>query len=298
VSDPGAPALAVRCPAKVNLNLRVLGRRPDGYHELDTVFQAVDLWDRIEIRAAGELSVTCDDPGLPVDGTNLVLRAARALADRCGCRAHGELRLAKSIPSQAGLGGGSSDAAGTLRLCSRYWGLDPDEGLLHELARELGADVPFFLVGGTAHGAGRGDRITALAPLPETALLLGFPPFGVPTAEVFRLLATRLTHPADGVRVRRHFSHKLPQGKDLVGVNDLEAVVFELRPELGRFRDALLEAGARRALLSGSGSTVYGVFEAEGSAVRAAATLRGGFREWSLLPTRTVSDGIRWAGES
>ena len=170
---------SVRCPAKVNLVLRVLGRRADGYHELDTLFQAVDLWDSLSIRGSERLTLHTDDPKLPVDESNLVLRAALLLRERFG-RANlgGRLELGKTIPVRGGLGGGSSDAAAALLLCNRFWGLGVPAETLAELAAELGADVPFFLTGGTARGRGRGDEIEPLTFPGAAPIVLGCPPFG------------------------------------------------------------------------------------------------------------------------
>jgi 4-diphosphocytidyl-2-C-methyl-D-erythritol kinase len=289
-----AGTLLARCPAKINLGLRVLGRRPDGYHELDTVFQAVDLWDEIEGRLSVDISLDCREPGVPVDGTNLVLRAAAGLRTRFGTSAGAALRLRKSIPLQAGLGGGSSDAAGALLLCSRLWGLDPPVHVLEDLARELGADVPFFLHGGTARGTGRGDRIERLPDAPSFPVLLGRPPFGISTAEVFRRLPSKLTLPAGSVSVAVPLAHKWPKQNDFAAlVNDLEEVVFDGWPPLRIFRDALVEAGARGARLSGSGSTVYGIFSGEDESASAARRLGLVFPGWRLIPTRAVRGGVR-----
>jgi len=285
--------LTVRCPAKVNLALTVLRRRDDGFHELDTVFQAIDLWDELEVRQGDELSLTCDDPALPTDGSNLVLQAAHLLAAATGTRRGGTLHLRKSIPAQAGLGGGSSDAAGALVLLSRHWGISPSHEKLMELASELGSDVPFFLTGGTARGRGRGEQLTRLPPVPRTPLLLGFPPFGVSTAEAYAGLASRLTLPPNGVNLPLLFARKWSEEKDFSFMtNDLERVVFERWPVLERFRDALLRCGSRGALLSGSGSTVYGVFEGVSELEGAMSRLRQGFPGWTLLATRTIDEAV------
>lgn len=290
--------LAARCPAKVNLELRVLGRRPDGYHELDTVFQAVDLWDELRVEPAGKLTLTCDHPGLSTDDDNLVLRAARSLARRTGREAYGALQLLKSIPVRAGLGGGSSNAAAALLLLDRFWSTNLDRSELSRLGAELGADVPFFLTGGTARGQGRGDRIEPLAFVGELPLLLGFPPHGTSTAEVFRRHASRLTPPGNGVSVPLLSGLKWPGENDFgVLANDLEAVVFEDWPELKRFRDALLEVGSRAALLSGSGSTVFGVFPGCESLRTAAGRLETRFPGWRILGTRAVEGAAEICSE-
>lgn len=282
--------LEARCPAKVNLSLRVLGRREDGYHELATEFQAIDLWDDLTIAPASGLHLDCDDPDLPVDGSNLVIRAAELLRSRDSGGALGaRLTLRKRIPVRSGLGGGSSDGAGALLLCRRFWNLSvPDEELL-ELAVRLGADVPFFLFGGTARGTGRGDRIEPRPFAGEKPLLLGLPPFGISTSEAFSRLGERLTLPRNGVSLPVLSAHKWPVENDFrSAVNDLEQVVFELRPELARFRDALLREGAKSALLSGSGSAVYGLFADDCARDLVADRLRDRFREWRLVGTRTV----------
>jgi len=285
--------LTVRCPAKVNLALRVIRRRGDGYHELDTVFQAIDLWDSLSGVPSEQLTLKCDAPDLPVDDSNLVLRAARLLSESVEGRPGAALELNKSIPRQAGLGGGSSDAAGALVLCAQLWGLDLDPLRLAELAGRLGADVPFFLSGGTARGRGRGDRIESLPPLAPVGLLLGVPPFGISTAEVFGAVADKLTLPRNGVSLPRLLAHKWPEGNDFrFATNDLEEVVFEGWPVLREFRDALLEVGAVQALLSGSGSTVYGIFVDATGASEASRPLRSRFEQWTIQSTKAVRSAV------
>ena len=287
-------ALTAKCPAKVNLALRVVDRREDGYHELDTVFQAIDLWDRLEIRPreGDDLVLTCDDPSVPTDERNLVLKAAMRLRESLpGTTPGAFLHLSKQIPTEAGLGGGSSDAAGALLLCSRYWGQETPRDRLEELGAALGADVPFFLTGGTARGRGRGDRIRPLAFIGEIGILLGLPPFGIPTKEVFSGVRTKLTLPRNGVNLPPFCERKWPGDNDFSFVtNDLESVVFERRPELRRFRDHLLAEGARGAVMSGSGSTVYGVFRDRRDLDHVAGRLKDRFPEWRLLPTRAIED--------
>jgi 4-diphosphocytidyl-2-C-methyl-D-erythritol kinase len=293
-------ALQARCPAKINLYLRVLGRRDDGYHELDTLFQTVDLWDQLDAHPAERLTLTCDDRTVPTDGTNLVLRAARLAAERSGRRGLGaRFSLRKAIPAGGGLGGASSDAAGALLLCARLWQLPIDRRELQALGAELGADVPFFLSGGTARGTGRGDRIEPLDPLGTIPLLLGFPPFGVSTAEVFGRWTPPLTPHGFGVSVSRPATHKSLQERELgCPVNDLEAVVFAGWPELLAFRDALREAGADPALLSGSGSTVYGIFTDRSRLEQACARLGDRFPRWRLIATRTVEARAHLVGSA
>jgi 4-diphosphocytidyl-2-C-methyl-D-erythritol kinase len=286
--------LVVEAPAKVNLTLRVLRRREDGFHELDTVFQAIDLCDTLEVEPAADLVLTTDHPELAVDATNLIWRAASALRDEFGVREGARIHLTKRIPLEAGLGGGSSDAAATLLACARMWGLDLDVRGLEPLACRLGADVPFFLHGKTARGTGRGDRITPLKAFGDFPLLLGIPPFGVATAKVFKRASEWLTLPSNGVNFPALFGHKWRQPNDLALLgNDLEEVVFRCRQELRRFRDEVLQAGASLALLSGSGSTVFAVFESAASSDAAIAQLSGRFAGWSLASSRTLDRGVR-----
>jgi 4-diphosphocytidyl-2-C-methyl-D-erythritol kinase len=282
--------LAARCPAKVNLWLRVLGRREDGYHELATVFQAIDLWDELRIEPGPGLHLVCDDPLLPADRSNLVLRAAEFLARRYPSRGlQAGFTLKKRIPVRAGLGGGSSDCAAALLLCRRFWGLPVPDEELAEMGARLGADVPFFLVGGTARGTGRGDRIEPRPFAGSRPILLGLPPFGISTAEAFSCLREDLTLPRNGVSLPLLSAHKWPVENDFrSAVNDLERVVFELKPDLARFRDALLREGAKSALLSGSGSAVFGLFADDGARDLVAERLRDRFPGWKLVGTRTV----------
>ena len=286
-------ALVAWCPAKVNLTLRVLGRRADGYHELETWFQAIDLWDRLEAVPGERLELACDDPRVPDGPSNLVLRAAEAIRALVQAPKPGaSFRLFKKIPVQGGLGGGSSDAAATLLLCSKLWDLDLGPERLHSLAAGLGADVPFFLTGGTARGTGRGDRIDPVPFLGEFPLLLGVPPFGISTEEVFGAFAKRLTPPGNDVSVPVLTGLNYREHNDFSFMrNDLEQVVFPAWPALRAFRDTLREAGALGALLSGSGSTVYGVFPERFVLAPIAERIAKRFADWSIVTTRAVPGG-------
>lgn len=252
--------------AKVNRSLVVLGKRTDGYHELDTVFQAVGLTDRLTFERSDLLTLHVDDPSIPSGAENLVLRAARALAEAVGCRPRAAITLEKRIPSGGGLGGGSSDAAVTLLGLSALWELDLPLDLLSEVGAQLGSDVPFFLHGGTARGLGRGERIEPLADFPPQAVVLVMPPFPVSTPAVFGRLEARAW---DGLR-----GGSFEAGDD-PDRNDLEPAAEALFPTLRDVRDALGRAGADRARLSGSGSTVFGLFPDVATAAEAARGLEG-----------------------
>jgi len=273
-------AFAVEAFAKVNRSLRVLGKRPDGFHELDTVFQTVDLTDEIHFFESEEgcrdVSLTIEGADLPVEGSNLVLRAAASLRERFGPLHGARIHLSKKIPIGGGLGGGSSNAAATLRGLSRLWNLPATDADLHALAVSLGSDVPFFLLGGRARGCGRGEILTPLPDGPGEWLVLVFPPFSLSTAAVYGALsAPALTDPAAPTNLRGSDSSGGPDR------NDLEPAAESLRRELKRFRAALSDHGATSARLSGSGSTVFGVFGDEESARRAFEGLAG-FREETM----------------
>jgi 4-diphosphocytidyl-2-C-methyl-D-erythritol kinase len=283
------------CPAKINLGLAVLGRRADGFHEIATLFQAIDLEDRIEVEDAPELSLTCDDPAVPADGTNLVLRAARALqAHFPAAQGRGAaITLRKSIPAGGGLGGGSSNAAGTLLALTSLWNLSGDARILHEIAAGLGSDVSFFLHGGRALGSGRGECLTLLPAGPERALVLGTPAFPLSTAEVYAALALPLTPQHPAVTVTR-FLVKLAEGNDFARAsNDLERAALAMRPELAAFKGALLARGAEVALLCGSGSSVFGMFSGRTEAGEAATRLRDAFPGWTVRVALTSALGAR-----
>ncbi len=264
----GMAPVRVRTAAKINLHLGVGPGRGDGYHELDTVLQTIDLGDDLEVRPAPPGRLTLSVSGreaVSAGEENLVLRAARAALGAAGRRRQGApglaLRLVKRVPAGAGLGGGSGDAAATLLLLDRVRGLGLGRRRLLALARGLGADVPFFLEGGLARGTGRGDRLRSLAPLPQLPVLVAVPPLRLSTGEVYRRFdEMTLTSGEDGFRMRPALGG-LRRGARVSGyVNDLEKTVFRLHPRLAAVRDVLREAGALVAGLSGSGSALFGVF--------------------------------------
>ena len=271
--------------------MRVLGKRTDGYHELDTIFQTVSLHDRIRISAieTSEIAFSCDDRSLPTDSHNLVVRAATALRDRVNPKKGARIRLEKRIPTHAGLGGGSSNAAATLIGLTRLWQLGTTTHELIELAARLGADVPFFLSGGTARGTGIGDRIEALEDAPETFLLIVKPNANVGTADAYKALDGRtLTSSNSKTILSRSDAEGFFDNQYLASLqNDFEPVVFALHPEIERARVALVRSGARAALVAGSGAAVFGIFDSENAQRRAIQTieLETG---WRVFPCKTV----------
>jgi 4-diphosphocytidyl-2-C-methyl-D-erythritol kinase len=279
----------VRALAKINVTLRVLGIRPDDYHELRTVLQSVALHDRLIFEPTrGAFEIASDDPACPVDRTNLVWRAAALVwraAGRRGVPRGVRVTIQKRIPIQAGLGGGSSDAAAALRVLSEWWAPGIESTQLHRAAGALGADVPFFLLGGAALGVERGDRLFSLADSPPAWVVLAQPDFGVSTADAYRWFDARM-RASNGDRWRNRRSSQ-PGGPYSDGGNDLQPAVQERHPVIARLISALRRRGAVWAAMSGSGSAVFGLFEEEHTARRAADLLRG--PRCLTLTTRTVS---------
>jgi 4-diphosphocytidyl-2-C-methyl-D-erythritol kinase len=284
------PPLTLPAFAKINLDLRILGSRPDGYHDLRTVFQTLALADTLTFTARkGRFAIECDDPAIPVDRRNLIWKAAALLWRTVGTRRGNQpkdalVQLKKRIPAQAGLGGGSADCAVAMIGLARVWELAVDMPTLSRLAMTLGADVPYFLVGGTALGLGRGDDIYPLADLPRSSAVIVRPRFGVSTPEAFRWYD-------ENPRARLRETPRKPLPADWPAwtanlKNDLEPVVIAHHPTIGRIKEALLDAGAVFAAMSGSGSTVFGLFERHDAATRTARDLaRPG---WQVLATRTI----------
>jgi 4-diphosphocytidyl-2-C-methyl-D-erythritol kinase len=280
---------AVRAHAKVNLDLRVLGTRPDGYHELRTVFQSIELHDLLVCAArSGPLTLSCRTAGVPLDSTNLVWIAAKRLWEalgRAGEPHDTRITIKKNIPVAAGLGGGSADAAAALVGLGKLWGGAPLP-LLRELAASIGADVPFFLSGGTALGLGRGEEIYPLVDLPPHFVVVVRPPYGVSTAETY---AWYDEDRAAGLREPRELQI-LPvpwPTRAAQMINDLEPPVVRRHPEIGALKTALRDAGAVAAAMSGSGSAVFGLFRSRAAARRLLRPLsKGGAR---ALLTRTLS---------
>ena len=256
----GSQGLVLRTSAKVNLALEVLGKRGDGYHEIATVLQAVDLFDRLTMETADTLSLHVDDPELPTDEGNLVMRAARLLQKTAGIEKGAQLRLQKRIPVAAGLGGGSSDAAATLLGLNRLWGLRWPRARLQELAVELGMDVPFFLGTGRAVARGRGERLQALPGGGGYALVLVNPRTPLSTREIYgRVPAGWHAEPAGTERVIEALRRRNVAALAAALTNNLERVVEPVLPVIGRMKAALLAAGALGAIMSGSGPTVFGL---------------------------------------
>ena len=277
------PVLKLRAPAKINVFLRVVGRRPDGYHDLQTWMQKLDLYDTIELELfhGDDIKLSCSDPALPAGGSNLVCRAAKAFfTESKRGRGYGvKIGLTKLIPVAAGLGGGSSDAGTVLQGLNRLFDGEFSEQQLIAMARPLGADVPFFVV---EHGAvlaeGIGDIMYPAESIVDCSFVLVNPGFFVSTAWVFQNLAL--------TRVSKNSKLSCFQKRKAVPLsladmhNDLESVTSNMYPEIDQIKRSLLAAGAKKVLMSGSGPTVFGVFpDADKSICADIKSIVGGLRQ-------------------
>ena len=252
--------LVLRASAKVNLTLEVLARRPDGYHEVATVLQAVDLFDRVVLEEAPALELRSDDPDLPTDERNLIVRAARLLGESAGLDRGARIGLAKRIPVAAGLGGGSSDAAAALIGLNRLWGLRWPRARLAELGARLGTDVPFFLGTSPAVGRGRGEVLRPVESRGGHALVLVNPRRPLSTREVYeRVPPGWRAEPAGTERMLQALRGRSEARVAAALTNHLEEPAERLLPVIRRMKAALLAAGALGALMSGSGPTVFGL---------------------------------------
>lgn len=272
-------------PAKINLFFRVLGKRLDGYHEISSVIQAISLGDRIEIKRSLTDQFSCTLATLPLDRSNLVLRALTLFRKESGINFPVSIHLNKKIPIQAGLGGGSSNAATTL------WGLNQLAGQVASLeelkqwASKISSDAPFFFSLGAAYVEGRGERIKNLDPLPSKRLILAKPSWGMATEEVYRRCLLKTCSKVDQATLLRR-----ALCGDPLSVNDLESAAFALRPELKKIKEKLLSLGFQSVLMTGSGSSFYCIGEVKSYSLEGVTFFRAAFTtrkigEWyTFLP--------------
>jgi len=288
-------ALRAFAPAKVNLGLEVIRQRRDGYHDIETIFQAVDLFDELtfqETDSTGELRLEVEGARLPEGPENLVCRAHRLLVAKTGTDPPGvRVRLLKRIPVGSGLGGGSSDAAATLLALNRLWRLNLPQSELSALAAQLGSDVPFFLIGGTAIGRGRGERLEALPHLRRGAFLMVNPGFDISSAWAYGQIKLGLTRNPYRISVEqvKAFLARFP-ASGMVMKNRLEDAVFPAHPSLGEIEEALRECGAVHVSMSGSGSTLFGTFA---DAARAEIAREDLGDRWLSWVARPLPGGVR-----
>ena len=279
--------LQIKSYAKINWTLDVLFKRADGYHELRTILQTVSLHDRLRItETSGPIEIVCNDSRVPCDEMNLAYKAAAGLREATGTSKGARIEIEKNIPVAAGLGGGSSNAAVTLMALAKLWQVELDDREIIRLAAILGSDVPFFLIGGTALGIGRGEDVSPIEQIRSDHLLLVNPGFAVSTRDAYENLS-RLTRSEASSRIP--FTLRAARGireLPLEASNDLEEVVLGVHPEIAEVKRRLVSLGARHALMSGSGATVFGVFDNSQLTEQAAFEMRA-LGYWTE-PVRTI----------
>ncbi len=283
--------ITVLAPAKVNLTLRILGKRVDGYHDIERLVQKVNIYDRITLVATsdGEISLECDDPDLPVNSSNLAVRAAELLRESVGMRRLGtRIKLEKRIPHGAGLGGGSSDAAAVLMGLDRIWNLSLNRERLLEIGESLGSDVPLFLCPSPSLIRGRGEIVEPSSVRINAVYVVVYPDISVSTQWAysnFRLTKTSGKYTISELS-KGEGGELNPESWRGFLVNDLEVCVIEHYPQVMYCKEVLTRQGARTSLMSGSGSAVFGLFSDRDSALSAAQeiTEREGFRAIVALP--------------
>ena len=275
--------MKIRAPAKINLRLKVVGKRADGYHLLDTIMVPVSLYDEIEIRKSrmapthektddALIKITCDNPAVPAGEENLAYRAAQLILKNRRRMPAVHIHIRKSIPLGTGLGGASTDAAATLVGLNRLLKLRLSFPQLEKMALSLGADVPFFIRARPARARGVGERLSPLGALPRIWSVIIYPGFPVSTAWVYRNLAAKLTKPIANTSIATSLK-SFDQLSSLLE-NDLENVTLNRYPEIGVLKQKLLREGAPRVLMSGSGSSVFGIFASKQAALTAFERLR------------------------
>lgn len=270
--------MKIRAPGKINLGLRIVGKRDDGYHLIDTIMVPVSLYDEIEITKGRKVSgakprsrrliVTCDHPDVPGGEKNIVYQAADLIMRSGKIEQLVRIHIRKQIPLGAGLGGGSSDAAATMLGLNRLFHVGYSAKKLKALAISLGADVPFFIDRRPARARGIGERLSPIPSLPRVWVLIVYPGFSVSTAWAYGKLPVKLTKPIANTSITRLIEKPIDVGKLLV--NDLEVVTLARYPRIGHLKAKLIAGGAEGALMSGSGSAVFGVFNSRKRAMRAA----------------------------
>jgi 4-diphosphocytidyl-2-C-methyl-D-erythritol kinase len=275
--------ITIKAPAKINLCLSVLGKRPDGYHEVEMLMQMVGLYDKITVaRGSRGIKVKCDNGSVPSDETNMAWKAAAAMLKLSGNNMGLEIEIEKAIPVAAGLGGGSGDAAVVLAAANKLLRTGLRRERLAQVGAELGMDVPFFFYGPTAMARGRGDLITPLPPLPKFSVLLVNPGFETPTAWVYKNLNLRLTKKVDCNKIARLTVRNIAEELH----NDLETVTASAHPVIGKIEKALRAQGSAGVCMSGSGPTVFGIFETKNACRTAAENLSR--EEWRLYPVESL----------
>lgn len=285
-------AVRVKSPAKINLGLKVIKKRADEYHDIETIFQMINLYDVVILRESSDRITLCsDNNAIPLDERNLAYRAAQTLREKIGIKKGVKIEIYKHIPISAGLGGGSSNAAVTLVGLNYLWDLNLSPDDLLPLASSLGADVPFFLAGPTAMGKGRGDELQNLHLKSKFYVILINSGLTISTKWVYDNIELKLTKNGNDIKILKFMfeEDEIEKGAGLL-FNDLESVVAERYSIINEMKEALLSAGALGASMSGSGSTVFGIFKDCHSAERAYENLKR--EKWTLFLTENLTSRV------
>lgn len=289
--------LAIPAYAKLNLGLRVLGKRPDGYHAIETIFQEIEFHDTLYFRKQPEkLTLTANLPDLPLGEENLIWRAVQLLHQHSGCPIELAIHVEKQIPLGAGLGGGSSDAAATLNGLNRLYDLRLPQTQLVRLGAQLGSDVVFFLYGGTAFGCGRGEQIQPLVDISPVWVVLVSPGIPISSGWAYKKLNLKLTNFQGVISVLPEFTEEYITGeRQVFRENTLEHPVIRKYPVIQHIKEALQACGAEWAMMSGSGSTVFGIFQEKTVAEQARQRMEQ--PGWLVVLTRTKQRTTRVVDE-
>lgn len=282
-------SIRLRAFAKINLGLKILGKRPDGYHEIRTVYQTIALHDslRLELTSRPGVVIQCQDPAIPTGPANLIYRICRSWIGARRWKGGVRVELEKCIPAGGGLGGGSSDAAATLLGLERLTGDKLDVQTRFRLLSSLGSDIPFFLLGGRALGCGRGEEVYPLTDLRRKHCLVVYPGFAVSTTEAYRRAGLKLTTSHKDLKVNTFgVWSQFPLQDWGPAENDFESFVFAKWPELGKLKSQFIRAGAEIASLTGSGSAIYAIFDSVQQLTQASKLALPG---WPVFRTRTLS---------
>jgi 4-diphosphocytidyl-2-C-methyl-D-erythritol kinase len=281
--------MRVRSFAKINLGLEILSKREDGYHEIRTMFQSVDLNDILEFRPLRQNKILLEgnDDTIPWDESNLIYRAGRLLKDRFKLKTGVHVLVEKNIPAGKGLGGGSSNAATTLWVLNRMWNLGLEKGDLMDLGRFLGADVPYFFEGGLCLGEETGDHISPLEDIPLHLCVLALPSFSLSTAAVYQQVPSSLTSQDKDSKIIKFLDSR----NISLLVNDLEEIVFRIHPQIEVIKNLFQAKGSKLSLVSGSGSSVFGLFREK---EKAEGALRMLSKEYDMVLAQTLSREGYW----
>ena len=280
-------SIQLKANAKINIALDVVGKREDGYHELKTLFYETNLHDVLDFRTSDKcgIRISCTDPTIPVDEKNIVYKAAKLLFDKYVPDAGIDIHIEKNIPHGAGLGGGSSDAAATIKAVNELYQLKLEDHEMEAIGASLGADVPFFISGGAAYACGIGEKLTSLkADIKMPYLIIAKPEINVSTPEAYKLLDNEpeLFHP-DVDKIVKCFKAGNVRSVCKLAGNSFEKPIFKIYPQIEEIRKSFLEGGAMASVMTGSGSAVFAFFEDEDDMKKAADNVKEKFKNVKIM---------------